>query len=54
MLEPAMGCSRIKQIGQGKLVDVPETLERRRIQDTHFSWLQSDEIVDWISDFLLI
>jgi hypothetical protein len=53
MLKPAMSGTWIEQIGQSKLMDVPEPLERITIQDLHLSWLQPDEIMDWVTDLLI-
>jgi hypothetical protein len=53
MLKPAMSGTWIEQIGQGKLVDMAEPLERSTIQDLHLSRLQPDEIMDRVADLLL-
>ena len=53
MLKPAMSGTWLEQIGQSKLMDMPEPLERITIQDLHLSWLQPDEIMDWVTDLLI-
>jgi len=53
MLKPAMSGTWIEQIGQSKLMDVPEPLERGAVQNLHLFRLQAYEIMDRVADLLL-
>ena len=52
MLEPLVGCRRIKQVGQRQLVDVPQPLERPRIQHRPLVRVQPDEDVNRVADLV--
>ena len=52
MLEPSMGCTRIDQMGQSKLMDMPQTLKCPRIKDLPLVSIQAGEDMNGITDFV--
>src|SRR5712692_3151497 len=54
MLESTMRRAGVDQVCQSKLVDVPETLERRRIDDLALVRADGDEVVNRITEFVRV
>lgn len=52
MLEPSMRCTWIDQMGQGKLMDMPQTLKRPRIKDLPLVGIQAGENMNRITNFM--
>ena len=52
MLKPSMGRSRIDEMGQSKLVDMPQTLKCPRIKDLPLFSIQAGEDMNGITDFV--
>jgi len=53
MCEPSMHCARIDHIGPGELPDPAKALERRRVDNVPFEFVQRDESVYGIPYFEL-
>ncbi|GAG41424.1 unnamed protein product [marine sediment metagenome] len=52
MLEASMGRTRIDQVGQSKLVDMPQTLKCPRIKDLPLFRIHAGEDMNGIADFV--
>jgi hypothetical protein len=52
MLKPSMGRTGIDQMGQRKLVDMPQTLKWPRINDLPLFRIQAGEDMNRITDFV--
>ena len=52
MLKPSMGRSRIDEMGQTKLMDMPQTLKCPRIKDLPLVSIQAGEDMNGITDFV--
>lgn len=54
MLESAVGSARIDQIRHRELMNVPQPLERPRVDRTHLVARNSNEVVNRIADLVLL
>ena len=54
MFEPLVRRRRIEHVGQRELVDVPQPLERPRVQDRTLVRVQPDEDVDRVADLVQV
>ena len=54
MLKPLMCCARINKISHCQLVNMTQSLERTGIKNSTFVAVQTNEHMDWVSNFVSI
>ena len=50
VIEPRVDRTGIDEVGQGKLMDSPQPLQRARTDQLHLLFSQSDEVVHRVAD----